>query len=148
MIGTKNYFDAIAANQQQLMATFTEYTNKAVEVMMPNKEVAEKGAALMNEMMTRPYELAGEMAKRETLEKFQSDFWGAYSEQMNKSTELAADLYRKGFEYMKEMWGKYDLNTQQERMRQWGEASQNVAKVYKNTVEANALATKEYMKIA
>ncbi|MBE2207424.1 MAG: hypothetical protein IAE84_07555 [Saprospiraceae bacterium] len=146
MIGTKNYFDTIIANQQQLMATFTEYTNKAVEAMTPNKEVAEKGAALMNEMMTRPFELAGEMAKRETLEKFQADFWGTYSEHLNKSTELAADLYRKSFEYMKEMWGKYDLNTQQERARQWGEASQNVAKVYKNTLEANALATKEYMK--
>lgn len=148
MIGTKNYFDAIAANQQQLMATFTEYANKTLEVVMPDKEVAQKGAALMNEMMTRPYKLAGEMAKRETLEKFQADFWGAYSEQMNKSTELAADLYRKSFEYMKEMWGKYDLNTQQERMRQWGEASQDVAQTYKKTMEANALATKEYMKIA
>jgi hypothetical protein len=148
MIGTKNYFDAIASNQQQLMATFTEYTNKAVEAMMPDKELSEKGAALMNEMMTRPYELAGEMTKRETLEKFQSDFWGAYSEQMNKSTELAADLYRKSFEYMKEMWGKYDLNTQQERMRHWGDAAQNVAQTYKNTLEANTLATKEFVKMS
>ncbi len=147
MIGTKHYFEKITANQHKLVASFNDYANMAVEAMVPGKELAEKGTQLFNEFVARPYELADEMTRRENLEKFQSDFWGAYSEQMTKSAELSAELYRKGFEFMKEMWGLYSVTEQQERMRRLGEAVQNVAKVYTETVDENAKIAREYLAI-
>ncbi len=147
MVGTKNYYDKIVSNQNQLMATFTSYANQAVEAMVPDKELAEKGAALLNEFLARPYELADEMTKRDNLEKFQKDFWSAYSEQVTKSAELSADLYRKGFDYMKEVWNRYSVSEQQDRMRKLGEAVQNLAKAYTETVDANAKIAKDYLTV-
>ncbi len=147
MVGTKNYFDKVVANQSKLMATFTTYANQAVEAMVPDKELAEKGAALANEFLAQPIALADEMTKRENLEKFQNDFWGAYSEHMTKSAEMSAELYRKGFDLMKEMWGKYSVAEQQERMRKLGETVQNLAKAYTETVDANAKIAREYMTV-
>lgn len=147
MVGTKNYYDNIAANQSKLMTAITSCANQAAEVMTPDKELAEKGAALANEFLARPLELADEMSKRENLEKFQNDFWSAYTEQVGKSVQLSAELYQKSFNLAQEMWGKYSVPQQQERMRKLGESMQHIAKTYTETFEANAKIAQEYMTV-
>lgn len=147
MVSTKNYFDKMMANHNELMATFTAYTNEAVAAMTPDKELAEKGVALANELLAKPIKAAGEMAKKENVEKFQKDFWGAYTEQVAKQTELTTEMYRKSFEYMQEVWAKFSMPQQQDRLQKLNETAQKLAKTTAETAAANAKITQEFMTV-
>lgn len=147
MVSTKNYFDKMMANHNELMATFTAYTSEAVAAMTPDKDLAEKGVALANEMLAKPMQAAGEIAKPETIEKFQKDFWGAYTEQVAKHTELTTEMYRKSFEYMQEMWAKLSMTQQQDRLQKLNETAQKLAKTTAETAAANAKIAQEFMAV-
>ena len=145
MAGTKNYFDQILENQNKLYSSFLNYANTVVETAMPDKNAAEDAGKLLNEYYTRYAELTEKMVDKTNLEKYQKDFWGAFTADYTKSVELSMDLYKKTVDYFKNVWPTNALETQQERAKRLAELYQETMKTVYDTSTANAKVVQEYM---
>lgn len=144
MAGTKAYYDQILENQNKLMTTLTEYAVEAVETMMPDETFGEKVNKLVQEYLSRPYEIAEEITKKENAEKYQKDFWTTYTQDMNRNLEASMELYRKSTDFFREMWTKNVLGDQQGKMKKYLEIVQNSMKAYTDAVNANAKLIQSY----
>ena len=147
MVTTKAYFDKIIANHQQLVQSFTEYTDKTMEAVVLDRELTAKGMELFQEFFIRPYEMMDGWTKKEQLELMQNDFWAVYRERMTKSSEISANLFTKGMEFMQLMTRQYNLPSQQERMRRISEAFQTMMDSYRKTLEEDAEVSREFINI-
>ncbi|MCB0560224.1 MAG: hypothetical protein H6573_28860 [Lewinellaceae bacterium] len=145
MAGTKNYFDQILENQNKMYTTFLNYANTVAEVAMPDKNAAEDAGKLLNEYYTRYTELAEKMVDKSNLEKYQKDFWGAFTADYTKNVELSMDLYKKTVDYFRNVWTATNFETQQERTKRLTELYQETMKTVYDTNTANAKVVQEYM---
>ena len=145
MAGTKNYFDQILENQNKLYTSFLNYANTVAETTMPDKNAAEEAGKLLNEYYTRYAELAEKMVDKSNLEKYQKDFWKAYTADYTKSVELSMDLYKKTVDYFKNIWSTDTFATQQERTKKLAELYQETMKTVYDTSTANAKVVQEYL---
>ncbi|MCO6475343.1 MAG: hypothetical protein J5I94_01910 [Phaeodactylibacter sp.] len=145
MAGTKNYFDQILENQNKLYTTLLNYANTVVETAMPDKNAAEDAGKLLNEYYIRYTELAEKMVDKNNLEKYQKDFWGAFTADYTKSMELSMDLYKKTVDYYRNIWPGNVIESQQERTKKLTEMYQETMKAVYDTGTANVKAVQEYM---
>lgn len=145
MAGTKNYFDQILENQNKLYTTFLNYANTVAETAMPDKNAAEDAGKLLNEYYTRYTELAEKMADKKNLEKYQKDFWNAFTADYTRSVELSMDLYKKTVDFYKKAWSADVFATQQERTRKLTELYQETMKAVYDTGTANAKVVQDYL---
>ena len=147
MVTTKAYFDKIIANHQQLVQSFTEYTDKTMEAVVLDRELTAKGMELFQEFFIRPYEMMDGWTKKEQLELMQNDFWAVYLDRMTRSSDISANLFNKGMEFMQLMSRQYNLPSQQERMRRISEAFQTMMDSYRKTLEEDAEVSREFINI-
>lgn len=145
MVSTKAYFDRVIANQQQLLESYSHYTDKTVEAVAPDRALTARGMELFMEMMGRPFEMMDGWSKKEQLELLQNDFWAVYSDRLNKTSEVSAEMLSRSIEFMNLMTAQYSLPAQQERIRRMGEAFQTWMAHYRQAMEASAEATREFM---
>lgn len=145
MAGTKNYFDQILENQNKLYSTMLNYFNTVAETAIPDKNAVEDAGKLLNEYYARYFELVEKMVDKKNLEKYQKDFWSAFTTDYTKSTELSLDLYRKTVDYFKNVWKTNAFESQQERTRKLTELYQETMKAVYDTGTANAKVVQEYL---
>lgn len=145
MAGTKNYFDQILENQNKLYSTMLNYFNTVAETAIPDKNAVEDAGKLLNEYYARYFELVEKMVDKKNLEKYQKDFWSAFTADYTKSTELSLDLYRKTVDYFKNVWKTNAFESQQERTRKLTELYQETMKAVYDTGTANAKVVQEYL---
>jgi hypothetical protein len=146
MASTKNYYDQMLENQNKFMKAFSELANETVDTVMPDKKLAEKTEMLVKEYFTKPYELVEDLGKKETLEKYQKNFWAKMTEDYTKSMELSKDLYQKTIDFYKEMWSQNTIAQQQEKMKRFTELCQNCMKSYMEATSVNAKVVQDYFK--
>lgn len=145
MAGTKNYFDQILENQNKLYSTMLNYFNTVTETAIPDKNAVEDAGKLLNEYYARYFELVEKMVDKKNLEKYQKDFWSAFTADYTKSTELSLDLYRKTVDYFKNVWKTNAFESQQERTKKLTELYQETMKAVYDTGAANAKVVQEYL---
>jgi uncharacterized protein YfbU (UPF0304 family) len=146
MADTKVYFDQILENQNKLAETITEYVNEMVDAFTPDAAFTEKTESLVKEMVEAPVALAEELTQKENIEKFQDDFAGAYTANMQKSMDLWKDLYEKSTAYAKDTWTANSATDTTNRFKKMGELYQNCLKAMVDTTTANTKVMKEYLK--
>lgn len=145
MAGTKNYFDQILENQNKLYTTFLNYFNTVMEASMPDKNAAADAGKLLNEYYTRYNGLMENMVDKKNLDKYQKDFWNAFTTDYTKSVELSMDLYKKTMDYYRNLWNTDTFTTQQERTKKLTELYQDTMKAVYDTSTANAKVVQEYL---
>jgi hypothetical protein len=147
MVTTKAYLDKVIENHQQFVQSFTEYTDKTLEAVVIDRELTAKGMELFQEFFIRPYEMMDGWTKKEQLELMQNDFWAVYLDRMTRSSDISANLFNKGMEFMQLMSRQYNLPSQQERMRRISEAFQTMMDSYRKTLEEDAEVSREFINI-
>ncbi len=141
---TKTYIDKMVENQNKLFETLTHYANEAVDTMVPEQTQTDKADALTQAFVKQPLELMEEMTRKETMEKFQEDFWGNYQAIATRSMQHYMDLYQHTFQYMQEAMGGQMMVQQQEKAKKLNDIAQHCMKAWMDTTVENAKIVQEY----
>lgn len=144
MAATKDYFEKLMENQNKLVSSLTDYANEVVDVTMPTTKVTEKMEVYMKDCVAAYLDFAEEMSKKENLDKFQEDFWGAMTEQYNKNIKFSTDMYKKTMECMRDLWSTSPIDNQQEKMQQFTEFYQNYWKTCVDVTKENTKVMQDF----
>lgn len=144
MAATKDYFEKLMENQNKMVNTVTDYANEVVDVTMPDAKIAEKTEAYMKECFQISMDYMESASKKENLDKFQEDFWGAMTEHYNNGVKVSADLYKKTMEYWRDMWSGAQVQTQQGKLQHFAEFYQNYWKTCMDVTTENTKVVQDF----